>query len=104
MVSAHGDNKRSPAKRWGISVCYDYVSRCALDAIALDAGGANVHTLRFPVHQGANTLDVGVETAVRAHVRVRDRLAELRSLSTDIAYRGHGVLLISSKSLNRHLD
>ena len=86
MVSAHGDNKRSPAKRWGISVCYDYVSRCALDAIALDAGGAYIHALRLSIHQCANALNVGVEAAVRAHVRVRDRFAELRSLSTDVAF------------------
>ncbi len=61
-------------------------SDCALETIALDAGGASVDALRLTVHTSANTLDVRVETAVSTHVRVRNRLAELRTLSTDVAY------------------
>ena len=72
--------------------------RCALYPITLDAVGANVHTLGFTVNPSANALNVRVETTVGAHVRVRNRLTELRGLSTDVAYRGHKVLLNSYQS------
>ena len=61
------------------------VSDCALEALALDAGGANVHTLGFPVDPRTHALDVRVEAAVGAHVGVRNRLAELRALSANVA-------------------
>ena len=69
----------------------------ALETLALDAVGADVEPLGLAVDASADTLNIRVETAIRAHVRVRNRLAELRALTANIANRGHGALLNSSK-------
>ena len=62
------------------------------------ATSANINSFYFAVDDSADTLNVRVETTVGAHVRVRNRLTELRGLSTDVAYRGHKVLLNSYQS------
>ncbi len=56
-----------------------------LEALTLDAVGASVDSLGLTVHLGADALDVRVEAAVGTHVRVRNRLAELRGLTADVA-------------------
>ena len=60
------------------------------DFAGLDAGSANLHpagaTLR---HLYADRLQIRIEPSRRAIVRVRDVIAELRSLAADFATFGH---------------
>jgi hypothetical protein len=46
-----------------------------------------------PVHDSANTLDVGVETTLGASVREGDVVAEAGSLGAHVTDRSHGELL-----------
>src|SRR6476661_8428539 len=68
--------------------------RSANDLARLEAGGADVESLRrHTVHQRPNALDVGVPAALGAAVRVRDVVTEARSLAADVAVGSHGYLL-----------
>ena len=60
---------------------------------SLKAGGAYVQALRRALYEGAYTLNVWIPAAVRAHMRVRDALAEAWTLAADFTYRGHDSLL-----------
>jgi hypothetical protein len=62
------------------------------DLARLDAGRADVETLRRPGHDRVNGLDVGVPTAAGAAVRVRDVVAEARPFTADVADGRHGSL------------
>src|SRR6266508_1336399 len=55
----------------------------------LQAGGADVDPLGAAVHDGADALDVGVPSTLRAPVRVADAHAELRLLAADVAHGCH---------------
>ena len=67
--------------------------RSALDLTCLEAGGADVETLRghasLADHR-ANALDVRVPTTLGAAVGVRDVVTEARSLAADVAGGSHG--------------
>ena len=65
----------------------------AAQSACLEAGGADVETLRGRTHHGADALDVRVPAALRAAVGVRDAVTEARSLAADVASGSHGVLL-----------
>src|SRR6476661_6857812 len=68
--------------------------RSANDLARLEAGGADVESLRrHTVHQRPHALDVGVPAALGAAVRVRDVVTEARPLAADVAVGSHGVLL-----------
>src|SRR4029453_2188674 len=55
----------------------------------LQAGGADVDPLGAAVHDGANALDVGVPSPLRAPVRVADAHAEPRLLAAAGAHGCH---------------
>src|SRR5205807_7371434 len=59
------------------------------DLARLDARGAHVQAARGPVHLGPDGLDVGVEAARGAAVRVRDPVTETRPLAANVADGSH---------------
>src|SRR5216117_3033530 len=61
------------------------------DLAGLDAGRAHAQPLGRSVDGGAHDLDVGVEAARGAAVRVGDPVAEARPLAADVADRSHGI-------------
>lgn len=105
--------RKSPAEAGLFKLCGSHV---AGDLAGLEARGANVQTLWCTLDESANTLDVWVPTTRRAHVGVRDALAEVRALAADFTYRRHGSLLTLTvrdkylyqiwqlKKFNRHGD
>lgn len=71
------------------NVRHSLISDRAHDLVRLHALGAHIEALGGATHQSANTLDVGVPTAVGAHVGVRHALAEARSLTADVTHGSH---------------
>src|SRR5436305_6823243 len=70
------------------------LASAADDLARLDARGAHVEALALGhAHLGVDGLDVRVPPAVGTAVGVRDRLAEARSLATDVAHGSHVELL-----------
>ena len=67
----------------------------AADLAGLEARRADVDALRGALNHSAYTLDVGIETTLRASVRVGDVVAEARSLAAHITDRSHGELLLN---------
>ena len=66
------------------------------DLTCLDAGGADFHPARAALRRlHANRLQVRVEPAWGAVIRVRDIVAELRSLAADFTTFGHYFLQTS---------
>lgn len=85
-------NSKKPRKARGLSrICKR--SDVARHLTSLKAGGAYVQALRRTLDEGAYTLNVWIPAAVRAHMRVRDALAEAWTLAADFTYRGHDSLL-----------
>ena len=64
-------------------------SGSAGDLARLDARGAHVQAARRAVHLGPHGLDVGVEAARSAVMRVRDPVTESRPLAADVADGSH---------------
>ena len=66
------------------------------DLTCLDAGGADLHPASAALWRlDANRLQVRVEPAWGAVIRVRDIVAELRSLAADFTTFGHTVFATS---------
>ena len=60
------------------------------DLAALDTGGADLHALRAALRTlNADGLQVGLETAARSIVGVRDIITELRPFAADFASFSH---------------
>ena len=70
----------------------------ANDLVRLQALGAHIQALGGAFNQSTDALDVRVPPAVGPHMRVRDALAEARSLTADVTNGSHDVLLGSSFS------
>src|SRR5580704_13136041 len=63
------------------------------DLARLDARGAHLQAARRTVHLGPHGLDVWVEAARGAAVRVRDPVTETRPLAADVADGSHAETL-----------
>lgn len=64
-------------------------TRVAHHSIGLDALGADVQMTGGAINDGANPLNVRVETTLVTPVRVRHTHPETGTFSTYIAYRSH---------------
>ena len=64
----------------------------ASDLAGLEACGADVLALGRAADQGANPLDIGIPTPLRASVRMRDVVPEAGALTADIAGGSHDAL------------
>jgi hypothetical protein len=56
----------------------------------LDARGADIQLLGRATHERANRLDIGIPATGRTTVRVRDAVAEARTLAADVTIGSHG--------------
>ena len=85
---ARQPSRGAPRALGALALCRK--TRLAGDLACLDAGRADVEALRGLADHRVHGLDVRVEAALRAPVRVRDRVTETRSLAADVAVGSQG--------------